>query len=92
MVVARVAHVTWEQTGALPDDRPRRRRLRPHGALTTLQARAQTSGARLRTSDPAVYATCLISRSALSRPTRAHQPMLDGSVSVVLAGVSPAEW
>ena len=32
-----------------------------------------------------------ISRSALSRPTRAHQPMFDGSVSVVFAGVSPTE-
>jgi hypothetical protein len=34
----------------------------------------------------------LISRRALSKPTRAHQPMLDGSVSVVFAGVSPTEW
>jgi hypothetical protein len=33
-----------------------------------------------------------IIRSALSMPTRAHQPMFDGSVSVVFAGVSPTEW
>jgi hypothetical protein len=32
-----------------------------------------------------------IIRSALSKPTRAHQPMFDGSVSVVFAGVSPTE-
>ena len=32
-----------------------------------------------------------MSRRALRRPTRAHQPMFDGSVSVVLAGVSPTE-
>jgi hypothetical protein len=33
-----------------------------------------------------------IIRNALNRPTRAHQPIFDGSVSVVLAGVSPTEW
>jgi hypothetical protein len=35
--------------------------------------------------------TYFISLSADSRPTRAHQPMFEGSLSVVFAGVSPAE-
>jgi hypothetical protein len=33
-----------------------------------------------------------IRRRQLSSPMRAHHPMLNGSVSVVLAGVSPIEW
>ena len=33
----------------------------------------------------------LMRRSALSIPTRAHQPIFDGSLSVVFSGVSPPE-
>jgi hypothetical protein len=48
--------------------------------------------ARPRGLQAAFAARPAISRSALSRPTRAHQPMFAGSASVVFAGVSPTEW